>query len=63
MPAITFESVNGVSYALEYKARLTDATWQPVGNVVTATGASTTVRDDVAAHRTDAAGFWRLRVQ
>jgi len=60
--AITFESVNGRSYALEYKARLTDATWQPVGNV-TATGASTTVRDDVAAHRTEAAGFWRLRVQ
>lgn len=60
--AITFESVNGSSYALEYKARLTDGTWQPAGNV-TATGASTTVRDDVAAHRTEATGFWRLRVQ
>lgn len=60
--AITFESVNGRSYALEYKASLADATWQPAGNI-TATGTSTTVRDDVAGHRTAATGFWRLRVQ
>ncbi|HKS38215.1 MAG TPA: hypothetical protein VJW76_13545, partial [Verrucomicrobiae bacterium] len=60
--AITFESVNGRSYALEYKASLADATWQPAGNI-TATGATTTVRDDDAGHRTAATGFWRLRVQ
>jgi hypothetical protein len=59
--AITFESINAVTYFLEYKASLGDATWQPAGSI-TATGASTTVRDDVAAHLTGATGFWRLRV-
>ena len=58
--AIVIQSVSGTTYTLEYKAKLSDATWQSAGSV-TATGASTTIRDDLAAHRTGATGFWRLR--
>jgi hypothetical protein len=60
--SLTFDSVSGRSYTLEYKAKLSDASWTQVGNVA-ATGASTSIRDDVAAHRTGATGFWRLRTQ
>ena len=58
--SITFDSVNGRTYVLEYKAGLSDAAWQEAGNVA-ATGASATITDDNAAHRAAPSGYWRIR--
>jgi hypothetical protein len=57
---LTFESISGRSYTLEYKGSLFDATWSDAGTV-TATGATSTLTDNNAAHRTAATGFWRIR--
>ena len=58
---ISIESAANVTYTLEYKASLSDAAWQKVGEVK-ATGASTTLSDSNAAHLATQ-GFWRVRTQ
>jgi hypothetical protein len=60
--AITFTSVPGGNYSLEYKEKLTDATWLPGGSAP-ATGASTTITDPSGAHRAGNTGFWRVSKQ
>jgi hypothetical protein len=60
--AITFESVSGVSYTLQYKAALADATWADV-TTAAATGATTTLTDSDTTHQTRATGFWRIGTQ
>jgi hypothetical protein len=60
--SVVFTSVSGNTYALQYKARLSDATWSDVTSAV-ATGTSTTLSDTTAAHQGQASGFWRVRGQ
>jgi hypothetical protein len=60
--AVTFDSVSGRSYTLQYKARLSDVNWTD-GATVSATGATATLTDADAAHQTGASGFWRIKTQ
>jgi hypothetical protein len=56
---VTFSSVAGQTYALQYKLHLNDTAWEELPGAA-ATSASTTLTDTVAAHRTGAQGFWRV---
>ncbi len=60
--AVTFDSVSGQAYALQYNASLSGSAWSDVATG-TATGASTTLTDNDAAHRSAPASFWRIRTQ
>lgn len=60
--AVVFDSVSGVNYTLQYKARLSDPTWTDVTSAA-ATGASTTLTDNDAAHQNQTSGYWRIRTQ
>ncbi|MGE3311017.1 MAG: hypothetical protein AB7O66_13695 [Limisphaerales bacterium] len=60
--AVTFDSVAGRTYTLQYKASLSDASWSDAASG-TATGASTTLTDSDATHQAQPSGFWRVRVQ
>ncbi len=60
--SVVFTSVSGNTYALQYKARLSDPTWSDVTSAV-ATGTSSTLSDTDAAHQGQASGFWRVRGQ
>jgi hypothetical protein len=60
---VSFTSVPGVTYGLQYKQVMTDAAWQELAGTVIATGASTKLTDGDAAHRTAATGYWRVVVK
>lgn len=57
---ITFASVMGQVYALQYRANLADATWQEVPGAAAATSTTTTLSDSTSAHVSGAQGFWRI---
>jgi hypothetical protein len=62
--SITFSSVSGRSYSLEFTSELSPgATWQTAGDPVTATGSTTVLTDNNAARLSNSQGFWRVRVQ
>jgi len=60
--SVVFDSVSGNNYTLQYKARLSDATWSDVTSAA-ATGTSTTLGDTDAAHQNQGSAFWRVRGQ
>lgn len=60
--AVTFESVSGRNYTLQFKTRLADAAWVDVTSAA-ATGASTTLTDNDASHVSGSSGFWRIKTQ
>ena len=55
----SFESVNGLSYFIEYKTNLSDATWIPL-RTETGNGSLVTISDDVTAA---SSRFYRIRVE
>lgn len=59
---ITFESVAGVSYALQYQLKCEETAWQEMP-ATTATGSSCTLTDSNAARRSAIQGFWRVVVK
>jgi len=59
---VGFESVADATYVLEYKQKLTDATWQNAGQIK-ATGTSSSLTDSTAAHLSAGYGFWRINKQ
>ena len=59
---VTFESVSGRNYTLQFKARLADANWVDAASGA-ASGASTTLTDNNASHLSGASGFWRIKTQ
>lgn len=60
--SVVFDSVNGKSYTLQYKAKLTDATWTD-GATLSATGTSSTLSDNEAGHISQSTGYWRVKTQ
>lgn len=60
--SVVFDSVSGRSYTLQYKAKLSDATWSDV-TTAAATGTSTTLTDSDATHQGQASGYWRIKTQ
>ncbi len=59
--SLTFQSVAGRHYRVEYKDQLTDAAWLPLGADITATGTATTVQDS-AITATQPRRFYRVRL-
>lgn len=57
---ITFDSVAGRNYALEYRDNVATGAWETILNV-TATGASSSFTDNNAARRAKSQGFYRIR--
>ncbi|MBM3832671.1 MAG: hypothetical protein FJ403_05245 [Verrucomicrobia bacterium] len=60
---ITFDSISGRRYQVEYRENVATGAWQPVGNPVTATGASSSFTDNDATRRARGRGFYRIRSQ
>lgn len=57
--AVSFATIVGGTYTLEYKVSLADAAWRPAG-AVPGTGAIQTITDSTA---TEASRFYRVRVE
>ena len=47
--ALSFPTRNGSTYQVQFKARLTDASWTPLGSAITGNGSFKTVQDPVSA--------------
>lgn len=60
--AVTISSTAGTNYTLQYKEKITDASWTDVTSVA-ATGNTTTLTDTDTARQSRATGFWRVRAQ
>lgn len=58
--SITFNSIAGQNYQLQYRADLTKGAWETLAEVVSATGASTVITDKVPAHSAGGQGYWRV---
>jgi hypothetical protein len=58
--SVTFDSVAGRTYALQFRADLGTGLWQDVPNDTTATSAQTTLRDAAPGHTGLAQGYWRV---
>lgn len=60
--SVTFDSAVGATYTLQYRAGISDTTWTDVTSAA-ATGTSTTLTDNTAAHLSAGTGFWRVSAQ
>lgn len=58
---ITFDSISGRKYTVEYKDALTPGPWEIAAENLTAAGASTVFTDSNAARRAKSLGFYRIR--
>lgn len=59
---VTFTSVVGQAYALQYKLKLDDAAWAESPSSA-ATATSTTLTDTAPDHRAGTQGFWRVMLK
>jgi hypothetical protein len=56
--SLSFPTVPGYNYTVEYKTNLTDAVWLPLGNAISGNGSTQTVSDTPSGSR-----FYRVRIQ
>jgi hypothetical protein len=56
---VSFPTETGSSYQVEYKNRLADATWAPLGSPVSGNGSSQSVKDPTAG----SSRFYRVQIQ
>jgi len=56
---LSFPTETGSSYQVEYKNRLTDTTWTPLGSPVSGNGSSQSVKDPAAG----SSRFYRVQIQ
>lgn len=59
--SITFDTLNGRKYAVDYRSSLTTGAWGEIQGNLTATGTSTTYQDTDAGRAAAGAGFYRIR--
>jgi hypothetical protein len=55
---LSFPTLPGYSYEVQYKTNLTDAVWLPLGSSFSGNGWTQTVSDTVSSR-----GFYRLQIQ
>jgi hypothetical protein len=55
---LSFPTLPGYSYQVQYKTNLTDAVWLPLGSSFSGNGWTQTVSDTVSSR-----GFYRLQIQ